>query len=155
MVITGVDLPLVDGKAAVPQPGQCWTTGATGRVGEDLQAAMTLAGTLQNQAYAHQIDAIDMSNFNGRNNGRTAWILLNTIWQTADGAPRVIQWGRPPGAEKYFEVHAEAKLKALGDIYLRFSRIDAGRDYVDIRWEVIWLPKLASQADAPERALRG
>jgi hypothetical protein len=149
LVISGMDLPVVDGKAAAPQPGEVWASGATHRAGEDLLAGMRLVKALQDQPFAHQIDAIDVSNFNGRKDSRAPWILLETVWKKADGSPRVIQWGRPPGEEKYYEVHADAKVKVLNDLYLRFTRIDADRDYVDIRTEFVRLPKLASQADNP------
>ena len=62
----------------------------------------------------------------------------------ATGEPRTIWWGRPIGQEKYYEVAAAAKVKTLGELNLQFGRIDAGRDYVDIRTENIWLPRVAS-----------
>ncbi len=149
LVITGVDLPLVDGTPTMPRPGEKWAAGKNGTIGDDMQAAMALLERLKKQPFATQIDAVDMSNFNGRKDAdaRTPWITLQTIWQAGDGTgggARVVQWGRPIGEEKYYEVQADVKLKTLNEIYRRFGRIDAGRDYVDIRTEVVRLPKLAA-----------
>ena len=149
MVLTGIDLPTVEGKGKVPLPGERWTAGTSDQMGEDFLAGMKLVKLLEAQPFAAQIDAVDMSNFNGRKDARGPWIVLNTIWTAADGTPRVVQWGRPVGEEKYYEVQAAAKVRALNDIYLRYNRIDAGRDYVDIRTELVRLPKLASQAEPP------
>jgi hypothetical protein len=56
-------------------------------------------------------------------------------------------WGRTPGKSTFYEVSDTAKLKALSDLFMRFNRIDADHDYVDIRTEQVRLPKLATQAD--------
>ena len=143
LAITGVDLPLIAGKPAIPEPGQIWTAGKDGALGADLIAGMQLAALLRHQQFAPQIDALDMANHDGRRDPLAPWILLDTVWRTANGAPRVVQWGRPIGEERFYEVPSEAKIKTLNEINLRFSRIDAGRDYVDIRTEVVRLPKLA------------
>ena len=143
LVLTGVDLPLIAGKPAVPEPGQVWASGKDGIPGADLSAGMQLAGVLGHQQFAPQIDAIDLTNHNGRRDPLAPWILLDTLWRTAAGSPRVVQWGRPIGEESFYEVQSEAKIKTLNEINLRFNRIDAGRDYVDIRTEVVRLPKLA------------
>jgi hypothetical protein len=143
LVLTGVDLPMIAGQPAVPEPGQRWTSGKDGTLGADLAAGMQLAALLRRQQFAPQIDAIDMANQDGRRDPLAPWIVLDTVWRTAGGAPRVVQWGRPIGEERFYEVQSEAKIKTLNEINLRFSRIDAGRDYVDIRTEVVRLPKLA------------
>jgi hypothetical protein len=139
MVISGMDLPMVDGRRAIPRPGQRWSTGENDSVGDDLVAGMRLAEKLQSQRYANQIGSIDVSNFAGRKDAREPWIVFETIWAGADGSPRVVQWGRPIGEEKIYEVQAPRKLKALSDLYLRYARIDADRDIVDIRTEVVLL----------------
>lgn len=155
LAIAGVDLPMLEGKGRIPAPGETWAAGGSGRLGDDLAAGMKMVQMLQGQAYVAQIDAVDMSNFNGRQDARGPWIVLQTVWKTGEGLPRVIHWGRPAGEEKYYEVQAAAKLRVLNDIYLRFNRIDAGRDYVDIRTEMVRLPKLASQAEPPPPPARG
>jgi hypothetical protein len=155
LVLTGIDLPTIDGKSKVPLPGERWTAGTSDQLGDDFLAGMKLLKLLETQPFASQIDAVDMSNFSGKKDPRAPWIVLNTIWQTEAGAPRVVQWGRPVGEEKYYEVQATAKVRALNDIYLRYNRIDAGRDYVDIRTELVRLPKLASQVEPPPPPVRG
>jgi hypothetical protein len=155
LVLTGIELPVVEGKGRVPQPGERWTAGTTGKVGDDFVSGMKLVKMLQNEAFVAQIDAVDMTNYKGRIDNRSPWILLQTIYKTDAGTPRVIHWGRPAGEESVYEVKAVAKLRVLNEIYLRFNRIDAGRDYVDIRTELIRLPKLASQIDPPTPPARG
>jgi hypothetical protein len=149
LVITGVDLPAIEaggsgggGGGAVPRAGEKWAAGKNGTLADDMLAAFALVERLKKQPFASQIDAVDMTNFNGRKAPLASWITLQTIWPAADGTPRVVQWGRPVGEEKYYEVQADVKLKTLNEIYQRFSRIDAGRDYVDIRTEMVRLAKL-------------
>ena len=143
LVIAGVDLPVGDGIAggmpAAPRAGEKWASGKDGSLGADMAAAMALVERLKKQPFAWQIDAVDMTNFNGRKDARAAWITLRTV--APDGAPRVVRWGRPIGEEKYYEVQADAKIKALNELYRQYSRIDAGRDYVDIRTEQVLAAK--------------
>jgi len=140
MAINNVDLP--DGAKSVPQPSESWQT-------DDLAAAMKLVDLLHTQPFASQIASINMANFQGRKDPLQPWIVFDTIWPTADGNPRIVDWGRSLGDEKFYEVSSAAKVKALNEIYLRFSRIDANRDYVDIRTEQVRLPKLATETDMP------
>ena len=147
LVITGVDAP----SGGLPQPGEKWVSGKNGAMGDDMLAAMELVDRLKRQPFALQIDAVDMTNFGGKKDAKGPWITLQTIWQAADGSARMVMWGRPVGDEKYYEVQADVKLKTLNEIYQRFSRIDAGRDYVDIRTEVVRLPKLAAVPESPSR----
>ena len=111
--------------------------------GVGFVAGMQLADILRRQPYASQIGAINVANMGGRRDAMAPWIVLETIYSTAAGMPRVVDWGRPPGEESFYEVKSDVKLKTLGEIYQRFNRIDANWDYVDIRTEVIRLPKLA------------
>jgi hypothetical protein len=147
MVIGGIDLPKNGTAPFIPAPGEKWFANSTA-MGEDLAAGLQMVLLLEKQKFAAQIAAVDVTNFNGRRDDRGPWILLETVFPTATGTPRVVQWGRPPGQEKYYEVQAPAKLKTLKDLYARFNRIDANRDYVDIRSDVIRLPKLAIQAES-------
>jgi len=149
MTITGIEMP-ADGADAVPAPGQKWTPGKGTVLGDDLTAGMQLVDALRRQRFARQIDAIDMSNFKGKKDVQAAWIELETVWRKADGSPRTVEWGRPIGEEKYYEVQAPVKIQRLNNFYAQFNRIDAGRDYVDIRFDWTMLPKIASEA--PETA---
>jgi hypothetical protein len=148
MVIAGIDLPRSSNSLFIPAAGEKWYANGT-TMGEDLVAGMQLLALLEKQKFAPQIAAIDMTNFNGRRDDRAPWVLLETIWPTAAGTPRVVQWGRTIGQEKYYEVQSAAKIKTLKDLNTRFGRIDANRDYVDIRSDVVRLPKLASQQPVP------
>ncbi len=139
MAISGVDLPGASQK--VPEPSEAWAT-------EDLAAGMKLVDFLKGQPFISQVASVDMANYRGRKDKGQPWILLDTIWPAADGKARVVQWGRPLGEESFYEVKASAKLKALNEIYIRFNRIDADRDYVDIRKDEVLLPKLAAQGEA-------
>ncbi|MCL2649188.1 MAG: hypothetical protein FWD61_19670 [Phycisphaerales bacterium] len=104
--------------------------------GADLAAGMKLAKLLRGKKFAAQIDAIDMNNFNGRKDHNASWIVLNTVWTRPDGGgPRVVLWGRTPGEEKFWGISTAAKMKVLEDIYMKFNRIDAGRDCVDIQMD--------------------
>ena len=132
MALTNVDLP--EGKKDVPLPSENWQT-------EDLAAGMKLVSLLHAQRFVKQVAAIDMANFQGRKDPMKPWILLNTTFAAGDGTPRVIRWGRSIGDEKFYEVSATTKVQALNEIYLRFARIDANHDYVDIRTEQVLLPK--------------
>jgi len=103
--------------------------------GEDLSAGLKLVELLRDKKYASQIDVIDVSNFAGRSDEKASWIVLKTVWPG-----RVVLWGRTPGEEKFWEISTAAKLKVLDDIEVKFKRIDAGRDYVDIRRDQPWVP---------------
>jgi hypothetical protein len=141
MLITGVDLPHAENAApALPVPSAPWNT-------DDVAAAMKLVPLLKDQPYADQVLAIDMTNFEGRKDRLQSWILLRTDRPAADGTPSCVMWGRTPGKSTFYEVSDAAKLKALSDLFMRFNRIDADHDYVDIRTEQVRLPKLATQAD--------
>jgi hypothetical protein len=145
MTITGLDAS----PKAVPAPSATWAAA-------DLSAGMKLANLLRREAFISQIDAIDVSNFQGRKNDREPWIVLNTIWaSTADASkPRVVHWGRPIGEEKFYEVSAGAKLKVLKQLHVLYNRIDANHDYVDIRTEQWRIPK-PTQTDDLVGSLRG
>jgi hypothetical protein len=119
----------------VPRPSEAWDT-------PDIAAGMKLIDFLHGQMFVNQIDAIDVSNYHGRRDPHQAQLLLYTIWPSAanPASPRVIQWGRPLGEEKFFDVTAAAKLITLNKIYLKYHQIDAGADVVDIHTEQVWIP---------------
>jgi len=138
MAITGL-------SEGVPEVGATF-------VGDDLAAGMKLVSLLRGKKYAAQIDAIDVSNLNGRKDHHASWIVLNTVWAGQDGKPRPVLWGRTPGEEKFWEISTAAKMKVLEDIYQKFNRIDAGKDYVDIKGDQVKVPKSSMPVD--ERSAR-
>ena len=137
MAIYGVD-------EIVPLPGAAWSV-------PELAAGLKLAGTLKGQPYLPQIGAINVANYSGRIDVRMPHLLLETVWRTQDKLPRLIIWGRPVGETSFYEVSTDTKIRSLQNLFARFNRIDAGRDYVDIRTEQIRVPKLAAQIDTPEK----
>ncbi len=139
MMITGVDLPPADkGAPAVPAPSTSWNT-------DDLAAAMTLVPLLKDQPYAAQILAIDMTNFQGRKDKLQPWISLETDRLASDGSPSRVLWGRPPGKTTFYDISDAAKLKALSLLFVKYNRIDAGYDFVDIHTEQVMVPSAAAQ----------
>ena len=126
----------------VPAPGSPWTA-------PELAAGLKLAGILAGQPFASQIALINLANFEGRAidpkavDKTDAHITLLTPYGTE------VRWGRAIGEEKFYEIAAGGKIKALTSIFARFNRIDAGRNYVDIRYGQIKVPttiKTASDA---------
>ena len=148
MVIGGIDLPARDGRFEVPAPGEKWYAKGGG-MAEDLSSGLQLMELLRKQKFASQIAAIDMSNHSGRRDARSAWIVLETAWHSAAGTPHLVHWGRPIGQEKYYEVQSSAKIKTLKEVQTTFGRIDAGREYVDIRSEFARSPKAATHPPVP------
>ncbi|HVT82963.1 MAG TPA: hypothetical protein VHM90_20160 [Phycisphaerae bacterium] len=142
LALTGVSFP--KSPHAIPAPGQIWSDSAA--LAPDLRAGMQLVAALRRQPFAAQINEIDLSNHAGRVNPRTPWIVFNTIYPAAAGGPTHVEWGRPIGEEKYYEVQSSVKIKTLNELFTQFGRIDSARDYVDIRTEVVRLPKLSTAA---------
>ncbi len=132
MAISGEQLPT--GMTKVPEAGETWG-------GEDMAAGLKMVEALEEQSFSRQIASVDVANFRGRENKLQPWILLETVFKAGSGMPSVVQWGRPVGEESFYDVKAAEKVAALNAIYLRFNRIDAGRDYVDIHTEQVMLPK--------------
>jgi hypothetical protein len=150
MAIRGTSLP--EGMTKAPEPGESWDT-------PDLEAGMKLIDLLQASPQARmflsQIDSIDVSNFHGRKDPGQPQLVLDTIWpSSADPTkPRIIQWGRPVGEEKFFDISAAAKIRTLSKIDLLYHRIDAGADFVDIHTEQVWIPQNnGSPAGSPSDA---
>ena len=123
-----------------PQPGRAW--GAP-----ELVAGLRLAETLGGEPYVNQISAINVTNYGARLQADQPQITLETVWPTQEKLPRMVYWGRPAGEHSYYEVSEAAKLKALRSLFSRYGRIDAGADYVDIRYDQVSVPKAAAQAD--------
>lgn len=133
----------------VPAPGSAWK-------GAEVAAGLKLAAALRSQPFASQIAMINLINFGGRAaslfTAETAppQITLKTIHNTT------VLWGRPIGTEGLYEVKPARKLNTLNEVFAKFSRIDAGREWIDIRNEdpkVKALPKTEA-ATKPARRPR-
>jgi len=105
---------------AVPSAGKLWAN-------EDLQEALKLVKLIKTMPFRKQIRSVDVTNYSGRIDPSSCWIVLITDRDTT------IRWGRPPGRENGLEISAEQKLALLAGIYKRHGYVDFGRSFVDIR----------------------
>lgn len=110
-------------RELAPAPGTAWP-------GKDLPAGLRLAELLAKQPYRPQLDSIDVSNYAGQLNDRQPHLVVAT-----NVAGRKIRWGRAPGEEEGKENTADRKLNLLRWVYEREHRVDANRDFVDVRFD--------------------
>lgn len=143
LVIAGIELPRLESDPTpdAPAPGQKWDT-------PDAEAGRELMKILNEQTFRHQIAAINVSNYGGRINKMEPQIVLDTVFNTS------VRWGRPANDERFYEVGLQAKLKALQTIFVKFSRIDAGKPYVDIRFDQVKVPNMANNTQGSVDELR-
>ena len=126
------NLPIVriEGLSArVPSPGEIWQS-------DDLDAAVTILAKLDqmdkavtpNKPLLYEIDRIDVSNFNGRKNGRFPHIVLYTKDDTE------IIWGAEFGTwQRYLETTDEEKLAKLYAYYKEYGSLSGGVKYINLR----------------------
>jgi len=115
-IITGV-------RAPAPAAGSLWT-------GEDVRAGLDLAALFADKPFGDEIVVIDVSNYGGRVEQNLPQLVLKTRFDTQIG------WGRPVKARDFFvEISNDMKLQRLQEFKNRTGRVDAGRDYIDIRME--------------------
>ena len=129
-----VNLRVIDGVRNPPptKAGQVWP-------GDDVAAGLELAEKLNTQSFAESIERINVANYNGRVERREAQIVLVTRQKTQ------IRWGRPWSASDAFvEIKPEVKFDTLRKMVARYGKVDAGQDWIDIRFERISTPPVAS-----------
>jgi hypothetical protein len=126
------NLPIVriEGLSArVPSPGEVWQS-------DDLDAAVTILAKLDqmdksvtpDKPLLYEIDRIDVSNFNGRKNGRFPHIVLYTKDDTE------IIWGAEFGTwQRYLETTDEEKLAKLYAYYKEYGSLSGGVKYINLR----------------------
>jgi hypothetical protein len=126
------NLPIVriEGLSArVPSPGEVWQS-------DDLDAAVTILAKLDqmdksvtpDKPLLYEIDRIDVSNFNGRKNGRLPHIVLYTKDDTE------IIWGAEFGTwQRYLETTDEEKLAKLYAYYKEYGSLLGGVKYINLR----------------------
>jgi hypothetical protein len=126
------NLPIVriEGLSArVPSPGEVWQS-------DDLDAAVTILAKLDQMDKAvtpdkpllYEIDRIDVSNFNGRKNGRLPHIVLYAKDDTE------IIWGAEFGTwQRYLETTDEEKLAKLYAYYKEYGSLSGGVKYINLR----------------------
>lgn len=123
------NLRIIEGVEKPPAaPGSQWP-------GEDLKAGLDLVSTLAAYDWTDEIERVNVSNFGGRIDPRSAQLTLITRYNTE------LRWGRPVHANDYFvEVAWERKLERLKQIRERYGRIDAGAAFVELRFDRIEIP---------------
>jgi hypothetical protein len=124
-----VNIRIIEGVSHAPvESGRSWP-------GDDLAGGLELAELLAGQAYAEQIRQIDVTNFSGRRDRRSAQVVLITQFGTQ------IRWGRPPSAKDAFtEVPTATKLAAIQRVFDQTGRVDAGQAWLDIRFDRVTRP---------------
>ncbi len=133
-----LNMRVVEGvRSARPDmPGKHWA-------GDDLAAALDMVKVLHGKPYTQEIIKVDVSNFDGRIDGRDAHIVLHTRRNTQ------IRWGRPVGANDLAEISPAEKMQILEQIYRQYGRVDAGELWIDIRFDRVTKP--ANPAEAVKR----
>ena len=126
------NLPIVriEGLSArVPPPGEVWQS-------DDLAAAVTILAKLDqmdksvtpDKPLLYEIDRIDVSNFNGRENSRFPHIVLYAKDDTE------IIWGAEFGTwQRYLETTDEEKLAKLYAYYKEYGSLSGGVKYINLR----------------------
>jgi hypothetical protein len=107
-------------KGRIPDAGAKWTGG-------DLQSGLGLVKLLKSAPFRHQIKAVDVTNFEGRCDRNSSWLVLETDRNT------IIRWGRPAGEERGLENTARDKLALVAGAYADYKHIDCNRMFIDIR----------------------
>lgn len=114
----------------VPPAGRTWQR-------DDLQAAVTLLALLDKmdamvaaeQPLLNQIQAVDVSNFQGRRNRREPHILLYATDETQ------IIWGAEPGSsQQYMEAREDEKLAMLYGFYQENGTPANRVKYIELRY---------------------
>lgn len=128
-----LDLPIVEikGLSAMTRPplGEVWQS-------DDLAAAVTILDRLDqmdksltpDKPLLREIDRIDVSNFNGRENGRHAHIVLYAKDNTE------IMWGAEVGKwQQHLESTDEQKLAKLYSHYEEHGKLTGDVKYINLR----------------------
>jgi hypothetical protein len=137
-----VNIRVIEGVThAPPETGAKWA-------GADLQAGLELVKLLFGRNYAEEVEKVDVSNFAGRQNLKTAQLVLVTRYNTQ------VRWGQPatvPADDFTPEVPAAQKLAFMQAIWQEKGRVDGNFDWVDIRFDAVVIPTATAQtANATE-----
>ena len=117
-------------ETLLPQPGRVWKA-------DDAAAAVALADRLDqmdksvaaDKPLLYEIERIDVSNFNGRENERFAHIVLYTKDNTE------IIWGAELGTwQRYLEATDEEKLTNLYAYYKEYGSLLGGAKYINLQY---------------------
>ena len=131
-VITGVHYP-------APQAGEKWK-------GEDLAAALELAKVFHDKPYMNDVAMIDVSAIDppGIIDGRRRnEVVLITKFNTQ------IRWGEPMSRSAFsVDVPVGQKLLTLERLWKEYGRVDAGRPWIEIRYDSVLYPTDAATESA-------
>lgn len=127
-VVTGIHQP-------APQAGEKWP-------GRDLEAGIELARLFFDKPYMNDVAMIDVSNVdpvNPQMAGAKNEVVLHTRYNTQ------IRWGSPIQQSGFsVEVPAAQKLATLQRLYTEYGRLDAGRPWIEIRYDRVVYPQTES-----------
>ena len=94
-----------------PDPGQVWDS-------PDLLAAVELLSFIQDRPFSREITAVDVSNYNGRQDVSEPHIVMFTDQRT------VLNWGRAIGTEGRIEVDHQQKLRHLEGLFAEHGSLN-------------------------------
>jgi hypothetical protein len=143
-IITGRDgkmnIRVIDGvRQPAPEAGKQW-------VGQDLGAGLELVKLFYGKPFLEEVPSIDVSNFAGRVRRGDPQLVLKTRYGTQ------VWWGRPVSAKDFFvEVPVARKMQILEATVQQRGRVDAGKSYLDVRYEDYLVPSDTVPAEAGTR----
>jgi len=114
-------------------PGEKW-------VGEDVKAALDMIKVLHGKPFTEEIIKVEVGNYAGREDAREAQIVLSTRRNTE------VRWGRPVESTDLAEIRPAEKMRKLEQIYRQYSRVDAGEQWIDIRFDRVTKPATPTTA---------
>lgn len=131
-VVTGLHSP-------APQAGEKW-------VGRDLEAGIALSKLFFDKPFMNDVAMIDVSGVDpvaAGMGGASNEVVLHTRYNTQ------IRWGSPIQQSGFsVEVSAAQKLATLERLYREWDRLDAGRPWIEIRYDRVIYP----EPDGPSSA---
>lgn len=133
-VVTGVHNP-------APQAGEKW-------VGRDLEAGLELSRLFFDKPFMNDIAVIDVNGVDPvapNAIGARNEVVLHTRYTPSTQ----IRWGAPIQQAGFsVEVSALQKLKTLEQLYTDYGRLDAGRPWIEIRYDRVVYPNTTDTQSA-------
>ena len=130
---------IVGVHATSPQAGEVWP-------GKDLQAGLELARLFHDKPYLDDVAMIDVGNVDARSAGAvgvTNEVVLHTRFNTQ------VRWGEPIQRGPFsVDVPVAQKLATLRKLHEQYGRIDAGRPWIEIRYDRVLYPRDADAQNA-------
>jgi hypothetical protein len=138
--LLGMQLRVITGvHERAPQAGEKWQ-------GEDLAGALELAKLFHDKPYMNDVAMIDVAGVDppGIVEGRRRnEVVLVTKFNTQ------IRWGEPMSRSAFsVDVPVGQKLLTLERLYKEYGRVDAGRPWIEIRYDSVLYPTDAATESA-------